>query len=330
MDAETLELLRSSLVHVLTEAADTPLAARLDDLGWDEVVADDAPSAVRALFETKGATLSPADALGPMVAGRIADALDDPTLAAAAVVLPTSLHPDRLSSRLDGAQAIVGGVVTSRPAPGATAVVPAADEAGAVRLYIASVGPEWTCEMLEGTDPSLGLARVAATLDPAAVTVVAAAPSARAWEEAVTLARWALAAELVSIARHVIEQVVVYTGQRQQYGRPIGSFQAVQHRLAGAYATLVGATDVVQEASTAGSPWVALVAKALAGQAAETACIQAQQAYGAIGFTWEHPFHHSLRRTLVIDWMFGDWRTLEDEMGRRLLDDASVHRIGKL
>ena len=77
-------------------------------------------------------------------------------------------------------------------------------------------------------------------------------------------------------------------------------------------------------------PATAKVAKALAGRAVEDACTQAQQCYGAIGFTWEHEFHRYLRRTYVLDWLFGGWRTLEREIGARLLDTRVVPRIGAL
>jgi alkylation response protein AidB-like acyl-CoA dehydrogenase len=104
----------------------------------------------------------------------------------------------------------------------------------------------------------------------------------------------------------------------------------LQHRLASAHASAVGASQVVAEAASSGSSWVALVAKALAGHAAEDCCTQAQQAYGAIGFTWEHPFHRSLRRMYVLDWLFGGWRQLEFEIGIRLQQTGEVPRIGDL
>jgi alkylation response protein AidB-like acyl-CoA dehydrogenase len=146
----------------------------------------------------------------------------------------------------------------------------------------------------------------------------------------VTAGRWAVAAELVGIGRHVVAEAVEYTKQRKQYGRPIGTFQALQHRLAAAYTSVVGAGQVVVEAATTGSAWAALVAKALAGHAAEDCCTQAQQSYGAIGFTWEHSFHRYLRRTYSLDRLFGDWRSLEFEIGQRLQEQRQVPRIGTL
>ncbi len=52
--------------------------------------------------------------------------------------------------------------------------------------------------------------------------------------------------------------------------------------------------------------------------------------YGAIGFTWDHEFHRYLRRTYILDWLLGDWRTLEFELGSRLQASGEVPRIGAL
>jgi len=329
MDAATLQMLRSSLTHVLTEDGDTPLSERLGALGWDDVLDDDAPAALQALFETRGTTLSRADALGPVLAGAIADSTQRPDLRSATVVLPSALHPDRLTSRVDGDHLIVEGITTTTPI-GSTSIVPVG--AGRVDVVLALIpsATEWSQHAIEGTDPSMGLFRVAATFPVSECDWVDGEAASAAWTACAARARWALAAELVSIGHHVIGRAVEYTGQRKQYGRPIGSFQALQHRLAGAHASVVGASHVVAEAATSGSAWVALVAKALAGRAAENACTQAQQSYGAIGFTWEHEFHRYLRRTYVLDWLFGGWRTLEREIGARLIEERAVSRIGSL
>jgi alkylation response protein AidB-like acyl-CoA dehydrogenase len=325
-------MLRSSLAHVLTEESERPLGARLGELGWDDVLADDAAGAVQLLFEMKGRTLSSADALGPLVAQTIAAALETPHLATAQLVFPVSLHPERLSSRLDGDRLLVTGTCLAPLAAGAVAVVPVASDhgTGTIRLAIAEGASGLVARATAGTDPSAGLLQVDGVLDAAAVTWSDGDKAAAAWEAATATGRWALAAELVGIGRHVIDHAVDYAGQRVQYGRPIGTFQALQHRLASAHASVVGASHVVAEAATSGSAWTALIAKAVAGRAAEDACTQAQQTYGAIGFTWEHEFHRYLRRTYVLDWLLGDWRTLEFEAGSRLQATAEVPRIGTL
>jgi len=237
MDAATMGMLRSSLTHLLTDADGRPLSSRLDALGWEEVLTDDAAAAVRALFEIRGATLSPADALGPVLGRALAESTGRAELLGAAVVLPSGLHPDRLTARVDGDRVVADGVTTAAIAGVAVVAVP--DDGGTVRLAVVEPGAAaWTQQPLEGTDPSMGLVRVAATFSSGACALIDGADASAAWELAAARARWALAAELTAIGHHVVAGAVEYTGQRVQYGRPIGTFQALQHRLAGAHASL--------------------------------------------------------------------------------------------
>jgi hypothetical protein len=342
MDRDLQEMLASSLRRVLADKSDLSLVERLADLGWDEVLADDRPTALRTLFEIRGETLSTADALGPLLAQTLADTLGQPQLSNASVVLPITGRPPGQTSRdtvvVDG-PVVVDGIVLARPSPGTSLVIPVG-EGPALRLAVVEGG------QAEGAAPAgggpVGLAfrdvspiddeqtfgQVTGAVDGSSLTWIDGASAG--WEAAVTAGRWAVAAELVGIGRHVILEAVDYTKQRKQYGRPIGTFQALQHRLASAYTSVVGAGQVVVEAASSGSPWAALVAKALAGHAAEDSCTQSQQAYGAIGFTWEHSFHRYLRRTYALDRLFGDWRTLEFEIGQHLQQQRQVPRIGTL
>jgi hypothetical protein len=178
-------------------------------------------------------------------------------------------------------------------------------------------------EPLGGVDEDLGARRV--TGDATDVSWIEGDLADRL----IAHGRWLVACELVGIARHVIASAVEYTKERVQYGKPIGVFQALQHRLASAHSMVVGAGHLTVEAGT-GDPWTALVAKCMAGQTAEFCCTQAQQCYGAIGFTWEHEFHRYLRRTYSLDRLFGDWRSAEHEIGTRLQQTGVVPRISTL
>lgn len=337
MEPELLEMLRSSLTKVLTERSSVALDVRLAELGWDDVVADDAPSALQALFEISGGTLSDADPLSPLLARSLAESLGTPELAAASLVLPSSLHPDELTSHVDGTSVVVSGVLLGPgpgPAAGSGLLVPV--ECGEGRIGLA--------HLVGATAADLGASHCAAVLEesgqhPARVEAVVAAtdavifdgPEARAaWGTAVALGRWTSAAELVGIGTRVLATAVAYAGERKQYGRAIGSFQALQHRIASAHTLIVGARHIVDEAARRRDPWVALVAKAAAGRAAELTCTQAQQTYGAIGFTWEHEFHRYLRRSYLVDRRLGDWRTLEFEIGSRIQATGRAPRIGVL
>lgn len=318
MDNDTLDMLRSSLRHVLTDESAQPLTFRLAELGWGDVLAHDSSSALRTLFELKGETLSSANALGPQLSGLFATAVGANVAEAPAVGLLSPFGESVLGG--DGTLTIEVLVCASRP----TIVLPVGPEPRLAIVHSADL----SVTALEGFDPSFGLLRV--TGNVAANDISWIDDAASVWSQVVTQGRWLVSCELVGVARHVLTAAVEYTGQRVQYGKPIGTFQALQHRIASAHALVVGAGHLATEASNSGDSWTAKVAKAMAGQAAEFACTQAQQCYGAIGFTWEHEFHRYLRRTYLLDRLFGDWRGLEHEIGMQLQTTGSVPHIGSL
>jgi len=329
MDDATSQMLRSSVGQVLRGDGERRLSDRLGDLGWDEVIADDFQGATAILFEEKGAMLGGGDALGPLLTRLLSGPLEDGGLGSASMILPLALHPDHPSTVVKSGKLDVRGIALSCPC-GGSSVTPVRDDRGSITL--GRIGPDvtWECARIEGTDPDLGLRRVAAVVPAAHAELADPTVAAPAWNAAVAGGRWALSLELVAIGRTVVRDAVDYTSVRKQYGRPIGTFQALQHRLASAYASVVGAHRVGLEAADTGSEWAAVVAKALAGRAAESACTQAQQSYGAVGFTWEHRFHRYLRRTYLLDRLLGDWRTLESEIGAAVMRQAQAPRIGVL
>jgi Acyl-CoA dehydrogenase, C-terminal domain len=120
-------------------------------------------------------------------------------------------------------------------------------------------------------------------------------------------------ADLVGVMRGVIDVTVAYAAEREQYGVPIGSFQAVQHLLAEARCLMEGSLSVSTHAAWAVDnlpPGEALaagrVAKAYCARAARTVCETAVQVHGGIGNTWECIVHVYLRRALLSSQWFGD------------------------
>lgn len=113
-----------------------------------------------------------------------------------------------------------------------------------------------------------------------------------------------LAAEALGVGRRALELGVAYAKERQQFGRPIGSYQAVSHALADSFGDLELARSLVYSAawSLSGRPSSALraasIAKAFVTDAAVSAVERAIQVHGGIGFTWEHPLHHFYKRAV--------------------------------
>jgi alkylation response protein AidB-like acyl-CoA dehydrogenase len=129
----------------------------------------------------------------------------------------------------------------------------------------------------------------------------------RALARARDLACVALAAEQVGAAQRALELTVAYTKTRVQFGRPIGSFQALQHRMADlhvlvesarslCYAAAAADDDADPGADSARLGMLAAAAKAYCSQALTRAAGQMIQMHGAIGITWEHDAHRYFKR----------------------------------
>jgi alkylation response protein AidB-like acyl-CoA dehydrogenase len=127
----------------------------------------------------------------------------------------------------------------------------------------------------------------------------------------------ALAAELTGVAQRALEMAVEYAKERQQFGRPIGAYQAVSHRCAGMLYDTEEARSLTYyaawcaDAEPESLPLAASMAKARASDAAWRVTNDAIQVLGGIGFTWEHDIHFFLKRAKV---------------GAELLGDARLHR----
>jgi alkylation response protein AidB-like acyl-CoA dehydrogenase len=141
----------------------------------------------------------------------------------------------------------------------------------------------------------------------------------------------ALAAEACGLAGHVLELSAQYARERQQFGRPIGSFQAVSHELARSYMDIetsrslaYWAAGLVQDRDRE-APAAAAAAKARAAEAAVLACERAIQAHGGVGFTWEHPLHRYYKRALGIA------ATIEtaDALWGRVADHATAPAVAE-
>ncbi|MEV0177377.1 acyl-CoA dehydrogenase family protein [Streptomyces sp. NPDC050803] len=116
-----------------------------------------------------------------------------------------------------------------------------------------------------------------------------------------------LACEAVGAADRVLELTVEYVKQREQFGRPVGSFQAVKHRLADVYVQVQAARSAAYYAAwaTAHRETVGGLALAQALEALRTAAGEAIQLHGGIGFTWEHQAHLYFKRAAGDELLFG-------------------------
>ncbi|MET9090393.1 acyl-CoA dehydrogenase family protein [Streptomyces sp. NPDC004237] len=138
----------------------------------------------------------------------------------------------------------------------------------------------------------------------------------------------ALAAEQVGVASRALDMAVEYARVRHQFGRPIGSFQAVKHLLADVLLEVESARAAAHFALLAAEqddprlPAVASLAKAFCSDACLQATGQNIQVHGGIGFTWEHPAHLYLKRAKTSQLLFGDPAYHRELLAQRIGMDA--------
>jgi hypothetical protein len=309
------DLSRDIRAVVAAAAKDSPHLSysRLVELGWDDVLAEEPRVAVAALFEEMGRLLLTGAALDVVVlqalnAGRSA------TGTRVAYPLPRRSTLDR-----DGH--LEGVVLDGLTGEVATVVLPVAGADGVVLAE----APATACSTspIAGLDGSAGWHRV--TVQAAALSPV---PDAD-WSAGQAAGRRALAHQLVGTCEELLRIAVEHVKVREQFGRPLGANQAVQHRLADARVDLAAAEVVVAEAWLTETAMAAAASKGLADRALDRVGAAGQQVLGGIGYTWEHPWRHPLRRGMLLSSLLGGADECEEEVGAGLVS-AGVSRIGGL
>lgn len=272
-----------------SRAYDDSLWREICELGWPGIAIDEPHGGqglgmigLVILCEELGYACAPTPFLSNAAAGLLIDAVGD---------------DDQREAWLPG---IASGAERGAAAftPDDTPVVPDADgaavlvlpEGDGVRLV---PGTDADVQPLELIDPTRAYARVSAgggeslPGDPAAgVNKVAVA----------------IAAELTGVAQRAMEMAVEYAKEREQFGRPIGAYQAVSHRCARMLLDTEEARSLTYyagwtaDAEPESLPMAAAMAKARASDAAWEVTASALQVLGGIGFTWEHDLHFLLKR----------------------------------
>ena len=226
----------------------------------------------------------------------------------------------------DGGQWVLNGV-KNYVVDGATAglilaVARAAD--GSVGVF--AVGPEATGglhrEQLVTLDQTRKQARL--TLDSVPARKIGDGDGTAAIHQGTAVSRALLAAEQVGGAQHCLDMTVEYAKARIQFGRAIGSFQAVKQRLAEMLVRTESAKSAAYAAVEAAAQGaddlehVAAIAALTAGEAYAYVTAQAVQLHGGIGFTWEHDAHLYFKRARASAVLLGTASELTDLIGRQL------------
>ena len=218
------------------------------------------------------------------------------------------------------------------------------DAGAADDLLVAAIGPDGVA-LFAVDAAAAGVERTTQlTVDqtrPQAVVTLSAAPARllsgpdeaeRVIDHAFQVASALLAVEQVGAAQHMLDVAVQYAKERLQFGRPIGSFQAVKHRLADMMVDLEHARSTAYHAVwalTDGSDDPALaasIAQATCSAAYSRIAADAIQTLGGIGFTWEHQAHLYFKRSIVDAALLGSAEEHRSRVAELVLDTASAER----
>ena len=265
------------------------------------------PVELELVMEEAGAALAPVPLISTAIAARLLDGDRAAALAAGeliAAVVPIGRHDwTGLSTvRIDGDRAT--GVARFVPdAQAADAIVIAGDDG----VYVAEPSAV-TITPLPTFDRTRRLADI--RFDGPVERV----GDQKRVDDAMAIGLIALAGEQAGAARRIFDIAVDYARERHQFGRAIGSFQAIKHMAADLLLESESATSAARDAArqwaeqTAGRDAAVALAAFACGDAFVRCARDGIQMHGGIAFTWEHPAHLYLRRARSAGQLFGDGR----------------------
>ena len=240
--------------------------------------------------------------------------------------------PDAVTVTADG-DAVSGTVSQVVDGGIADVLLVAARGTDGVALYAvdtAAAGVQRT--PLATLDLTRSEANIAFTDAPARV-IAGPADTSRILDHALQVGAALLAVEQVGAAQHLLDLSVEYAKSRLQFGRPIGSFQAVKHRLADLLVDVEHARSTAYHAIWAladGSDDPALatsIAQAVCSAALSHVATDTIQVHGGIGFTWEHQAHLYYKRAATDAVLLGSAEQHRDRVAAMVLDGAIVDRV---
>ena len=302
-------LAKRSPLSAVREAAESrtypdALWSEIRDLGWPGIAIDEEHGGqglglveLVILAEELGYACAPTPFLSNAIAGLVIDSA------------ASDAQRDRWLPGIASGEGR-GSIAGTGDEPG---LVPDAEGAAVIGL-----DPTTEPRLVEGSAAKIEpVELIDATREYARVSAAAGEPLDGDVARGLQLGAVAMSAELVGLAQRAMNLAVDYAKERQQFGRPIGAYQAVSHRCAGMlYDTEEARSLTYYAAWCAGAepqslPLAAHMAKARASDAAWRVTNDALQVLGGIGFTWEHDLHFLLKRAKV---------------GSELLGDARMHR----
>ena len=159
------------------------------------------------------------------------------------------------------------------------------------------------------------------------------------WRSALNRGALGVAAQLIGLAENILQRAVIFTTDREQFGRPVGANQAVKHLLADCAVSLEFAKPVIARAAYAvataptRADWAVSHAKVAASQAVLLSVRHGMQVHGAMGYTWECDLQIWMKRCWAIDKTWGDAGFHKNRIHEWLLNPKALmgaeHTFGK-
>lgn len=320
MEAQDLAQVSDSLRKAVQGGNADHVRRAVDEFGWHELLEEDAQAAVTTLFSLQGELLLPESFL------------DDVLLAASGLELPggtSVMLPGRGSteptSRLNGDEVDAEGVVR---VGSATALVPCVSSENEFALVTVDLGAPR--DDATGTiDPDGGWIAVAGPFTVVRC-VARGADAVAAWQRMAAAGKRALTHELAAVGGEMLRMTLDHVTTREQFGRALGSFQSVKHKLADVRLWQEVALLSVEASWEDQSDVSATLAKAAGCRFTKTAREHCQQLLGGMGFTWEHSFHTYLRRALVLESLLGSASAQHRLLGSAVRDGAMSRELAGL
>ena len=304
MDADDRGLLATSVAAALDPLAPATVNdGALDSLGWHDMLAAEPTDAVAVVFGQLGRTAARSTVIDDVVGAALGLTPGE------TIVHPrwgSAEAPDRNATEIDG---VAGSRITTASTVevlcrGGVATVASA------RLDIAA--PALDRELSRVS--LLGSLDEVTSLDDETI------------EAATVAARHALGHQLHGLAAGMLALARQHAVDRIQFGRAIGSFQAVRHKLAETHVAVEGAAGALAAADEDPSALTVSLARVLAGRAAIDAGRHCQQVLAGIGFTRDHYFHRYLFAAIELDGLYGTTAALTKQLGRDLIAGRTVPR----
>jgi hypothetical protein len=323
MDAAERQLLDETVRDAVTDAAASGAdAAAVDkvllDLGWLEMLDAEPRDATAIVFTALGLVNGAASALDDVLAAALG-VTPRPDLA----VLIPAFGTWSVPGVVEGSTVSAAGLGTARVA-------------GASEMLVVATGTELTAVSVpstavdaspaRGADPDGGLHIVALEHDAGATHAL----DPGAWDDAVAAGRRAVAHQICGASRTALDLARTHALEREQFGRSIGKFQAVRHRLAETLVAIEALEATLLAAWDEPGAMTAALASAQAGRTARIVAAHCQQVLAGIGFTTDHPFHRYLKRTMALEGLFGTTDEIVVDLGRQLLETRVAPRLIEL